>query len=176
MRQLSAELDQEQQDRELLAALDNAWLARLDTDLVANRFVYEASIPILRVVLVRYGIRVDIGSAEQTAALIRGKPEPLRAELLAALEEWRLLARPIIGTLQRRQGRSWETWPRAVLPPTMAGCGSEIRSQCRRRPGGPVRDVRQMQLPEVSQLLRGQSGTFVRLKVAREGQGKRTAK
>ena len=38
VRQLADELDQEQRDRELLASLDKAWLAQLDTDVRQNRF------------------------------------------------------------------------------------------------------------------------------------------
>jgi tetratricopeptide (TPR) repeat protein/serine/threonine protein kinase len=172
VRQLADELDQERRDRELLASLDKAWLAELDTDVRQNRFSRGASVSIMREALTRYGIAVGVASTEQSAALIQAKPEPLRGELLAALDEWRSLAPPIVGMSFRSDrdrilvdsilpGSPADRDGRLETGDELVGVGQEEEGQ--------IFNVRRKTMPELSALLRGASGTMVRLQVIPHG-------
>jgi serine/threonine protein kinase/PIN domain nuclease of toxin-antitoxin system len=103
VRGLLSELDQEERDRKLLADLDKAWSA--DPYLANDRRLANiGSIPFLRSAMTAYGLSIGKEPPEKVAAMIRAKPEPVRGELLAALEEWHYLATPDVGIALERDG------------------------------------------------------------------------
>jgi tetratricopeptide (TPR) repeat protein len=167
VRQLASELDQEQRDQELLAALNAAWLAKVNTDIGHTRFRKEAIIPILRDALTAYGLPVGQGNPQEVAATIASRPQVVRDELLAALEAWAALAEPI--------GISWKTeWGATVIagvtPDSPAARDGRLKTGDQLVGVGQGResqivDTREMALPEAMKLLHGASGTIVRLTV-----------
>ena len=98
VRQLASELDQEQRDRQLLAALDAAWLAEpsLTWD---RRFANEKSVPLLRKALTADGLAVGRDDPQAAAAQIKSRQEEVRSEIVAALYEWYTLLSPPIGVV-----------------------------------------------------------------------------
>ena len=98
VRQLASELDQEQQDRQLLSALDAAWLAEpsLSWD---RRFANENSVPLLRNALTADGLAVGQDDPRAAAAQIKSRQEKVRSEIVAALYEWYSLLSPPIGVV-----------------------------------------------------------------------------
>ncbi len=94
--QLATELDLEQRDGQLLAALDAAWLAEPNLDW-KRRFANAKSIPLLRDALTANGLEVGVGDPQQVAARIRNRRGPIQAEIVAALYEWYTLLAPPIG-------------------------------------------------------------------------------
>jgi hypothetical protein len=104
VRQLASELDQEQRDQQLLAALNAAWLAKVNTDIAQSRFLEQGIVPVLRDALQAYGLSVGQGSAQDAAAKIASRPQAVRDELLAALEAWAALAKPDFGFSSKTDG------------------------------------------------------------------------
>jgi serine/threonine-protein kinase len=80
-------LDEQQKDRQLLLALDEAWLAGAEVNLREMCFAAEDSISWVREALADYGLRPDGKTPEEMAAYIRGKPTEVRDALLEALDE-----------------------------------------------------------------------------------------
>jgi tetratricopeptide (TPR) repeat protein len=166
---LLTELDQEQRDRQLLAALDKAWLAR--ADMVGDRFATEASISVLRKALEAYGLPVGKGPPEDAAATIRTRSPAVRQELLAALEEWRAVA--------RRVGVRWRKAAGGdlidnVTPDSPAGRDGRLKPGDRvigigQGRDGAIVDTRAMAPSEVRKLWRGEPGTILRLNVIPKG-------
>src|SRR5262249_1973465 len=56
-------------------------------DVAQNRFTEEAAYPELRDALPQYGIAMGITAPAEAAARIQGRPEPVRRNLVAALDE-----------------------------------------------------------------------------------------
>jgi len=168
VQELSAELGEEHKNRQLLAALDRAWAAEVGTDTVQSSQTPRASIPILREALERYGVAVGKGPPEEAAAAIRARPDSIQRELLAALEEWRAPAPPLIGL---RYGT-----PESGGVIVAIVCDSPAHRDGRFKVGdqlvgvgegsdGPFVDTRKMTHAEISKLLDGKPGTIVRLRV-----------
>jgi serine/threonine protein kinase len=88
VRNLQAELDEEEKDRQLLAALDEAFLAQAETVAGQNRFALERAVPKFRGALRAYGLPAGEGEPAAVAARIRQRPVRVRETLLAALDEW----------------------------------------------------------------------------------------
>jgi tetratricopeptide (TPR) repeat protein len=111
VRQLQAELDEEEKDRALLGALDAARLAQAETVAGENRFAPERAVPRFREALRAYGLPVGEGEPTAVAARIRGRPKMIREAIVAALDEWDILAgEPKLGLVEPHR-----EWLRAVL-------------------------------------------------------------
>src|SRR5262249_27457683 len=67
VRQLQTELDEEEKDRQLVAALDEARLKQAET-LSENRFAWERAVPKFRAAFREYGLPVGQGEAKDAAA------------------------------------------------------------------------------------------------------------
>jgi serine/threonine-protein kinase len=87
VRGIQADLDQEEKDRTLIAAVDEARLKQAETQLT-NRFASERVIPVFREALRAYGLPVGEGDPKAAAARIRGRPAAVRESIIATLDEW----------------------------------------------------------------------------------------
>jgi serine/threonine-protein kinase len=98
VRQLQTELDEEEKDRKLLAALDAARLTQADIVAGENRFAPERAVPLFREALAAYGLPAGEGEPAAAAERIRERPAAVREALIAALDEWTgLAAYPALG-------------------------------------------------------------------------------
>jgi serine/threonine-protein kinase len=86
--QLQAELDEEEKDLTLLAALDAARLAQAETVADESRFAFERAVPLFHKAFAAYGLSVGQGEPATTAARIRRRPAAVRETLSAVLDEW----------------------------------------------------------------------------------------
>jgi serine/threonine-protein kinase len=84
---LHAELDEEDKDRKLLAALDEARLA-LAASLSENRFVRKRAVPVFREAFRAYGLPAGEGKPGAAAERIRQRPAAVQQAICAALDEW----------------------------------------------------------------------------------------
>jgi serine/threonine-protein kinase len=110
VRNLQTELDHEENDRRLVAALDEARLAQAET-LSENRFADERAVPLFRQAFGTYGLPAGQGEAEAVAERIRNRPPAVRDAIVAALDEWDDLAgNPELGIKEPHR-----EWLRAVL-------------------------------------------------------------
>jgi serine/threonine protein kinase/tetratricopeptide (TPR) repeat protein len=174
VQQLAAEFDQVQRDRQLLVSLDTAWLAKANTHIGQFRFHHETMIPVLDKAFKAYGLEVGKRPAQEAAAEIGSRPEMVREQLLVALDEWRALVRkPGIGVRLRKTAGG--TFIDTVI------ADSPARRDGRLKPGDElvgigkdraarVEETRNLSLPEITQLVRGDSGTIVRLEVIPKGE------
>jgi serine/threonine-protein kinase len=87
VQKLQAELDEDEKDRRLLAALDEARLAQAETLTGQNRFAAERAVPLIRAALAAYGLPVGEGEPAAAAECIRQRPPLVREGLVAALDE-----------------------------------------------------------------------------------------
>jgi serine/threonine-protein kinase len=85
---LQTELDEEEKDRKLLAALDEARLAQAETAAGENRFAQERAIPLFREALRQFGLPAGEGKPAAVAERIRQRPAAMREALVATLDEW----------------------------------------------------------------------------------------
>jgi serine/threonine-protein kinase len=107
---LQTELDEEDKDRKLIAALDEARLAQAET-LSENRFAQERAVPKYREAFRAYGLPPGEGEAKVVAERIRQRPAAVREAIVAALDEWDALAgEPKLGIVEPHR-----EWLRAVL-------------------------------------------------------------
>ncbi len=119
VKRLQNELDQEEDDRALVAALDTARLAQAETVSGENRFARERAIPLFREAFRAYRLAAGKGDPAAAVARIRERPAPVREALLAALDEWDDLAdNPIY-----RINEPHREWLRAVLEAAEPGDG-----------------------------------------------------
>jgi serine/threonine-protein kinase len=88
VRMLQADLDKEQKDRTLLAALEAARLAQAETLAGESRFATERAVPLFREALRAYGLTVGQGEPAAAAARLRQRPAAVRQAIVAALDEW----------------------------------------------------------------------------------------
>jgi serine/threonine-protein kinase len=96
--QLQAGLDEEEKDRKLITALDEARLAQAETLAEKNRFAQERAVPKFRAAFAAYGLPAGQGKPAEAAARIRQRPAAIREAIVAALDEWDVLAAdPILG-------------------------------------------------------------------------------
>jgi tetratricopeptide (TPR) repeat protein len=107
---LQAELDEEEKDRQLIAALEAARLAQAET-LSENRFANERAVPLFREAFRAYGLPAGEGDLKAAAARIRQRPAAVREAIAAALDEWDDLT----GEPKLRITEPHRAWLRAVL-------------------------------------------------------------
>jgi serine/threonine-protein kinase len=88
VRSLLAELNEEEKDQQLVAALDAAQLAQAVTVAGESRFAVERVVPRFREALRAYGLPAGEAKPEVVAARLRQRPARVRAALVAALDEW----------------------------------------------------------------------------------------
>jgi tetratricopeptide (TPR) repeat protein len=111
VRQLIAELDEEEKDRTLIAALDEARLAQAEMVAGENRFASERAVPLFRAAFRAYGLPAGEGKPAAAAERIRQRPAAVREAIIAALDEWDDLAgSPKLGIKEPHR-----EWLRAVL-------------------------------------------------------------
>jgi serine/threonine-protein kinase len=111
VRRLQTELDEEEKDRKLVAALDEALLAMAKFNSRRNRFAEERAVPRFREAFAAYGLPAGRGEAKAAARRIRRRPPAVREAILAALDEWDDLA----GIPEFRIDEPHRDWLRAVL-------------------------------------------------------------
>jgi serine/threonine-protein kinase len=126
VRQLQAELDEEEKDRQLIAALDEARLAQAETAAGENRFALERAVPKFEAAFRDYGLAVGEGEPGAAAQRLRQRPAAVREAIVAALDEWdSLAALPQVGISKPHQA-----WLRAVLAGVEPedGLGRQLRA------------------------------------------------
>ncbi|HLN27340.1 MAG TPA: tetratricopeptide repeat protein [Gemmataceae bacterium] len=111
VRQLQAELDEEEKDRKLVAALDEARLAQAELNTEKSHFASERGVPVFREAFRAYGLPAGEGEPKAAAERIRQRPAAVREAIFAVLDEWDELAgkREVGITEPHRE------WLRAVL-------------------------------------------------------------
>lgn len=147
VRQLLTELDADEKDRQLLAALDAARLAQTVTSAKKNRFPtmradllrrgqlggydfsgygYELqrAVPLYRKAFHTYGMLVGEEEPAAVAARLRGRPTEVREAVVSALDEWIALA----GNPRWMIDEPHLTWLRALLAAAEPeGWGKQVR-------------------------------------------------
>jgi serine/threonine-protein kinase len=140
--QLQADLDAEEKDRTLVAALDEARLKQAET-LSKNRFAPERAVPLFRAAFRAYGLPAGEREPGAAAAQIRQRPAAVQAVICAALDEWDALAgNPAWGIHEPH--REWLQAVLAAAEPENAW-GQQVRAarseqrwkNWRRRPTSP---------------------------------------
>jgi serine/threonine-protein kinase len=124
VQRLKADLDDEEKDRALVAAVDEARLAQAETR-SENRFSVELAVPKLREAFAAYGLPAGEGEPEVAAQRIRGRPAAVREAIVAALDLWDVLAgRRDLGVQEPHR-----QWLRAVLEAADLGAwGRQVRA------------------------------------------------
>jgi tetratricopeptide (TPR) repeat protein len=90
---LKERLEAEARDQVFLSRYEDIWLrVESQVNLEASRFTQEAAYPEIREALGRYGIAIGVLAPADVAARVQGRPEPVRRNLLAALDECLRLA------------------------------------------------------------------------------------
>jgi eukaryotic-like serine/threonine-protein kinase len=111
VRELKTELDDEEQDYQLVRALEEARLAQARVRANLNLFDRAGAIPLFRQALADYGMVPGVGDVQAAAERIRGRPQAVRDAILASLDDW----------LELAQGPDWKeaepqlAWLSAVL-------------------------------------------------------------
>lgn len=171
VRELASELDQEQRDRRLLAALDEAWLADPSWNW-DRRVASENSLPLLRDALTSAGFVVGQDDPRTTAAQIRRRHARVQTEIVGALYEWYSVLSPPVGITSTQEDS--ELGVAYVSPESPAGrsglveVGDRIVGIGQGTGGSPI-STAGMTLPQFKHLLRGDPGTIVRLQVLPAG-------
>ncbi len=111
VRRLQAELDDEEKDRMLVTALDEARLAQAETVAGESRFALERAVPEFRRAFNAYGLPAGAGEPGAAAERIRQRPAAVREAILAALDEWDDLA----GNPKNLITEPHREWLRALL-------------------------------------------------------------
>jgi eukaryotic-like serine/threonine-protein kinase len=113
VRQLQAELDQEDKDRKLVVALEEARLAQADTSDDRHGYASERAVPRFREAFRAYGLPAGEGEPAAAAERIRQRPAAVREAIVAALDEWDDLAGQ--AKFQPQLAEPHRPWLRAVL-------------------------------------------------------------
>lgn len=176
VQQLAEELDQEQQDRQLLASLDSAWLELVRTDESTSTFSGNTALKILHEAMKAYGLDPRQTNWRDAAARISSRPKAVQEQLFAALEEWRaLVARPLLGiTMAKHPDRILISRIAPDSPASLDGrlqVGDQLVGIGQGHEG-PVADIRGLAMPAIGQKLRGEPGSFVRLEVIPSGESR----
>jgi serine/threonine-protein kinase len=111
VRRLQDDLDEEERDRKLVAALDAARLAQAETVTSKSRFADERAVPKFREAFRSYGLPAGEGEPAAVAKRIRQRPAAIREAIVAALDEWDALA----GDPELPITEPHRQWLRAVL-------------------------------------------------------------
>ncbi len=167
VRQLASDLDLEQRDSQLLAALDAAWLTEpnLDWD---RRFANKKSVQHLRDALTADGLVIGRELPQTVASQIKNRRERVRSEIVAALYEWHSLrASPIGVVLKDSPDSGLVTY---VSPESPSGSKGGLEKDDRivgigQGSGASVTSTSGMTVVQIMQLLHGEPGTIVRLEV-----------
>jgi tetratricopeptide (TPR) repeat protein len=109
--QLQTELDEDETDSRLIAALDEARLAQAETVARGSRFAVERAVPKFREAFRAYGLAVGEGEPKVAAERIRQRPAAVREAILAVLDEWDELA----GNPRYKITEPHREWLRAAL-------------------------------------------------------------
>jgi serine/threonine-protein kinase len=88
VQQLQVDLDAEEKDRKMVAALDEARLAQAETVAREGRFAKERAVPLFREAFRAYGLPPGEGEPGAVAERIRQRPAVVREAVVAALDEW----------------------------------------------------------------------------------------
>ncbi len=105
VRQLQMDLDDEEKDRQLVAALEKATLAQ------AEHFFQQRAVPVFRETFRAYGLPVAEMEPAAAAERIRQRPALVREVIFAALDEWDDIA----GKPMSEVAEPERKWLRAVL-------------------------------------------------------------
>jgi serine/threonine-protein kinase len=125
VRQVLRELDEEENDRKLVAALDEARLAQAETLAGENRFAVERAVPKFRQAFAAYGLPAGQGEPAAVAERIQQRPAAVQEAIVAALDEWDDLAgNPTYGL--KEPHRQWLRAVRAAADPHDAW-GRQVR-------------------------------------------------
>ncbi len=89
---LQADLDEEQKDRRLVAALDEARLAQAERAAGESRFAKERAMPLFQQAFRAYGLPLGEVEPKAAAERIRQRPAAVLEAIVAALDEWDALA------------------------------------------------------------------------------------
>jgi serine/threonine-protein kinase len=117
VRQLLADLDEEEKDRRLLSALDAAALAQDGRASDEGRpFGLDHAVPLFRHAFRAYGLPSGQGEPREVAARIMESPAAVREALLTALDEWIDIAQMVPGKVQEPH-LDWFHAVRAVAQP-----------------------------------------------------------
>lgn len=108
---LQTDLDVEDRDRKLIAALDEARLAQAEVSADNSRFAHERAVPRFREAFRAYGFPAGEGEANVVAERIRQCPTAVQEALVTALDEWDALA----GDPKLEIVEPHREWLRAVL-------------------------------------------------------------
>jgi serine/threonine protein kinase/tetratricopeptide (TPR) repeat protein len=106
VRNQKADLEADERDRHLVAALERIRLEAIQVDVKQNRFVGEAAIPRYLEVFRGYGVDAGSAPADQAAQVIRCKRTPVQSAVIMALDTWFLIA---------RKAGADRGWPMAVV-------------------------------------------------------------
>jgi serine/threonine protein kinase/tetratricopeptide (TPR) repeat protein len=99
---LKERLAADARDHEFITRFEDIRLrVQSEVNVTTSRFADEAALPEIREALDRYGIAIGVQAPAQVAAHIQGRPEPVRRDLIAALDECLRYAPP--GSSQTRQ-------------------------------------------------------------------------
>jgi serine/threonine-protein kinase len=119
VRQLQAELDEEEKDRALVTALEDARLVQAEALEGKSRYAEERALPKFREALRAYGLTVGEGDPKVAAERIGGRPAAVQEAIVAALDDWdALAANPKLGIDEPHRD-----WLRAVLETAEPGDG-----------------------------------------------------
>jgi serine/threonine protein kinase len=122
---LLRELAEEEQDQQLLVAIDAAFLAEAETPEGSSLFAMGRAVPLYSAALRAYGLPAGELAVEEAAARIRGRPAAVREALAAALDEWIALA----GDPKLKEAEPHLDWLRAVASAIEPeGWGKEYRA------------------------------------------------
>jgi hypothetical protein len=92
VRQVQGELDDEEKDRQFVAALEAARLAQAETVIGQNRFASERALPLFREAFRAYGLPAGEGEPAAVAARLQQRPPQVREAVSAALDDWLVVA------------------------------------------------------------------------------------
>jgi serine/threonine-protein kinase len=88
VRQLQGELDEQEKDRQFLAALDAARLAQTEDAPQNGKIAWERAVPRFREAFRAYGLPAGQVEPDEAAARLRARPAAVQEAAAAALEEW----------------------------------------------------------------------------------------
>jgi serine/threonine-protein kinase len=92
IRALLAEMDEEETDRRLLTAVDAARLRQAELNVKLRHLANELALPEYAAAFRSYGITAGATDPTQAAARVRSRPAAVRDRLVAALDDWAVLA------------------------------------------------------------------------------------
>jgi serine/threonine protein kinase/Flp pilus assembly protein TadD len=93
VRGVRARLDDDERDRQMVAALEQIRFQRSQVNIKENRYTNSEAIPKYREAFRSYGLEVCKVPADEVAALIRRKRAPVQSAVVTALDDWTWLQR-----------------------------------------------------------------------------------